>query len=292
MADRIASFKDPQRLAALKIARSPKFAGLVATVGLEAVMNIVLEDMGPPRARPAPRGLKGGAWLAPLPTPDSFKFLTQAYSLRCDDDFVFTGDWLHGAYDAVNSTPLSITADFFVYCALAQGTILPPDFPWPAFLAVAAKYVVFAFEASDEADAWGRTPFAAYPLRTVGDAVYGSPPGGKKHTSLHEQLLRSVARAPSVAAFPAEALARCGGVAVWRGLVAALYRARGQVGEDEEDAGAGDAPSDVGAGEEGAAALTPEQKERKRQRKKEQKARAAARRAAGVEDAAGESGTM
>jgi hypothetical protein len=81
--------------------------------------------------------------------------------MRCDDDYVYRGCYLHGPYDPA-ATKVSITADFLCFCVLAKRHgVVPGDWPWAAFLAVACNFAGYAFEKSDACERWGEENYFA-----------------------------------------------------------------------------------------------------------------------------------
>ena len=88
-------------------------------------------------------------WSQGLSASDSYEWLTNCYQMRCDDDYAWGGGNLHGPYNP-EATPMSITLDFIMFCDLARHhRVVPARWPWAKFLAIAVKFVAFAFEKSD-----------------------------------------------------------------------------------------------------------------------------------------------
>ena len=94
-------------------------------------------------------------WARNFPKKDKFEWLSNCYSMRCDDDVVWGGCNLHGAYDP-DMTPETLREDFAIFCVLAKRRkVLPKDWDWKAFLDVASYFTQCAFEKSDAQERWG-----------------------------------------------------------------------------------------------------------------------------------------
>ena len=94
-------------------------------------------------------------WARGLQPPDLYEWFANCYQMRCDDDYAWGGCFLHGPYDP-DATPESICRDFQVFCALAAANgVVPRGWYWKAFLAVAVRFVAFAFEKADAQERWG-----------------------------------------------------------------------------------------------------------------------------------------
>lgn len=135
--------------------------------------NVASGAMGIP---PVP---DAAAWASGLSTADKYEWLSNCYQMRCDDDYAWGGCYLHGPYNP-EATPESIKTDFMTFCLLAKRRgALPEGWDWAAFLKVAAKFVVFAFEKSDAQERWGsENVFSAMmggrSLRFTAEKIYGS----------------------------------------------------------------------------------------------------------------------
>lgn len=109
---------------------------------------------------------KNDAWAIGLSVEDQYEWLSNCYQMRCDDDYVYTGDCnLHGPYNP-EATPESITSDFMAFCLLAKRSNCIPaaagsggGWRWQEFLRKAAGFVGFAFEKSDAKVRWGSENF-------------------------------------------------------------------------------------------------------------------------------------
>jgi hypothetical protein len=86
---------------------------------------------------------------------EQHEWLSNCYSMRCDDDYAWGGSNLHGAYDP-DMTPETLRKDFATFCVLAKRRkVLPKDWDWKAFLEVASYFTQCAFEKSDAQERWG-----------------------------------------------------------------------------------------------------------------------------------------
>jgi hypothetical protein len=115
------------------------------------------------------------SWHSNMSPPDIYEWFTNCYQLRCDDDYVYGGCYLHGPYNP-EATRSSFIKDFMVYCLLAKRKkIIPKDWDWSAFLQVAKRKAGYGLEKSDAEKRWGPTKFFAVALlKTVASEVYGS----------------------------------------------------------------------------------------------------------------------
>merc|ERR1719326_31019 len=100
------------------------------------------------------------AWAQVAPWPngdaDKYEWFSNCYMMRCDDDYCWGGGYLHGPYQPEGKTAETITEDFVTFCLLAQrNSVIPAVWSWRDFLAVASRFVCFAFEKSDAHERWG-----------------------------------------------------------------------------------------------------------------------------------------
>ena len=158
-------------------------------------------------------------WARGLKPPELYEWLANCYEMRCDDDYVHGGCYLHGMLDP-KKTRASIVRDFQVFCLLASRRgVLPSTWNWPAFLKVASKFAASAFEKSDAQERWGgENIFAAMTggrsLRYTAECVYGSScQEGEKPIS--GQMLALINKQPTV-------LDEIGGKQVWATFEAEL----------------------------------------------------------------------
>eukprot|EP00535_Pseudo-nitzschia_heimii_P004874 CAMPEP_0197186524 /NCGR_PEP_ID=MMETSP1423-20130617/14113_1 /TAXON_ID=476441 /ORGANISM="Pseudo-nitzschia heimii, Strain UNC1101" /LENGTH=257 /DNA_ID=CAMNT_0042637871 /DNA_START=65 /DNA_END=838 /DNA_ORIENTATION=+ len=114
------------------------------------------EQQQPRRQTPQFKESERNAWAKGLDTADKYEWFSNCYQMRCDDDSTWGMGNYHGPYDP-DRTAASIRDDFMVFCLLAVGSGCVParGWDWEAFLATAAKHVVFAFEKSDAHERWG-----------------------------------------------------------------------------------------------------------------------------------------
>eukprot|EP00947_MAST-08B_sp_MAST-8B-sp1_P001239 g1239.t1 len=168
------------------------------------------------------------AWSAGLAPPDLYEWFANCYQMRCDDDYAYGGGNLHGPYNP-EATPEDIKIDFMAFCLLAaRRRVVPPGWDWPAFLAVAAAFVSFAFEKSDAQERWGsENVFAAVAggrsLRFTGESVYGT----SCQQSFMDDEPEENQLAESDSAEPTDAtLDEIGGRAAWDEFVAKLSTSR------------------------------------------------------------------
>jgi hypothetical protein len=124
-------------------------------------------------------GVAPANWARGLTPPDLYEWLSNCYMMRCDDDYVHGGCYLHGPYDPEKTTA-SVVRDFQVFCLLANRRgVIPKDWDWAAFLKVAARFAGYAFEKSDAQERWGSENFfnamtGGRSLRYTAEQVYGS----------------------------------------------------------------------------------------------------------------------
>eukprot|EP00594_Rhizosolenia_setigera_P003432 CAMPEP_0178943692 /NCGR_PEP_ID=MMETSP0789-20121207/2728_1 /TAXON_ID=3005 /ORGANISM="Rhizosolenia setigera, Strain CCMP 1694" /LENGTH=307 /DNA_ID=CAMNT_0020623315 /DNA_START=140 /DNA_END=1063 /DNA_ORIENTATION=+ len=120
------------------------------------------------------------AWANGLSEKDQYEWLSNCYTLRCDDDYSFGGCYLHGPYEP-GASPDSIFGDFMKFCILAhRHRVIPDGWNWKAFLKECRKYIKNAFEKSDAVERWGSE-----------DYFNGETPGGRSLRYTGVQIYRS-----------------------------------------------------------------------------------------------------
>ena len=138
--------------------------------------------------------------------------------MRCDDDYVWGGGKLHGAYDP-DATPDSRALDFLVFCLCARRHgVVPVGWPWPDFMQRAESFVTFAFEKSDAQARWGgENVFSGRSLRRTAIDVLGSGPEyGAAESAAYRELAGAVLCFDTVEEVPEALLSAVGGVPLWR----------------------------------------------------------------------------
>ena len=169
------------------------------------------------------------AWAAGLSPPDLYEWFANCYQMRCDDEYVMSGD-LRGPYNP-DADGLGIATDYLEFCFLAaRNRVVPAGWNWPACLQVSARFVRYAFEKSDAKERWGgENVFAAAmggrSLRNTAMQVYGCGPECGAFEEETEQ--RTVARDHAAAWAEAydvycEGIDEVGGAQAWESLLGAL----------------------------------------------------------------------
>jgi hypothetical protein len=95
------------------------------------------------------------SWATGLSREDQYEWFSNCYQMRCEDDYVCGGCYLHGTY-LPQATPESISKDFLIFCILAhRAKCVPADWNWGDFLKAAIDYIPYAFDKSDAKERWG-----------------------------------------------------------------------------------------------------------------------------------------
>lgn len=153
--------------------------------------------------READEWTESNRWAKGLKISDRYEWLCNCYQMRCDDDYTWGGGQLHGPYDPEGDTA-TIAEDFLTFCLLAVRTgVIPKRWDWAAFLQVAKRFVVCAFEKSDAQERWGsENVFAAAmggrSLRWTATKVYGSEITEEEESEEHRRAQRDSHKARRV----------------------------------------------------------------------------------------------
>ena len=152
--------------------------------------------------------------------------------MRCDDDYVWGGGLLRGPYDP-DVTTESIRDDFQVFCLLAaRRGVLPANWNWPAFLAVASQFVCFAFDKSEAQARWGgENVFAALmgngrSLRYTAEMVYGTSCQQQSSVEERDAAEDSIFHGPEGSDDYLNAVREIGGTDAWKAFSRALEKKR------------------------------------------------------------------
>jgi len=136
-------------------------------------------------------------WAQGLKPPDLYEWISNCYMMRCDDDYLYGGCYLHGPY-LPEKTIASVRADFQVFCLLAvRRGCLPSPWDWSAFLKVAGKFAGFGFEKSDAQKRWGSenvfdVAAGGRSLRFTAELIYGNSMQQMDLSKDHKKLLEAI----------------------------------------------------------------------------------------------------
>lgn len=168
------------------------------------------------------KAVEATRWLKDFSPPDCYEWLTNCYTMRCNDDMFWGGGYLHGPYRVHPApTKVSIAADFLCFCTLAKRNgVVPADWAWAAFLKVAARFAGYAFEKSDAQTRWGsenvyNAMMGGRSLRFTAMQVYGSEPNQPGNSRQHNDVLALVAEVLYVSDLPSALTEEVGGRAAW-----------------------------------------------------------------------------
>ncbi len=170
------------------------------------------------------------AWSVGLSPPDLYEWITNCYQLRCDDDYVWGGCYLHGPY-LCEASAQSIAEDFIIFCVLAQDAgVIPQNWNWKEFLNIAYKFAGYGFEKSDAQERWGNEnvfmgALGGRSLRYTGSVVYGTgaqeqafpPTAGDKKFAVYQRAKRGARKWEN-----SEFFDKIGGLNIWTDFVTAL----------------------------------------------------------------------
>jgi hypothetical protein len=164
-------------------------------------------------------------WASGLSPSDQYEWFTNCYQMRCDDEYVMTGD-LRGPYNP-DADGMSIATNFLAFCLLAaRNQVVPAGWDWAACLHVSARFVRSAFEKSDAKERWGGENVFSFSRTSF--QIYGRGPAECEQTADEIAACEDAAGMWDAAGMCSAMLfvSEVGGVAIWEELLSALGGSR------------------------------------------------------------------